>query len=339
MIKNSREIEAKPEGIPGDPNNPGDPIRYHMPYRMPCFQNPNCVGLQGDENCTDAYCWTQPWVNQTNKDGKAIAYFGTGSHGGDNFSFRASGYWDGEKTDCLKVARNEIFTVKRKMFVEYRYMDSQTNKDRWKNCDTCKNFCAGSHGFKTGGKLIGENYHIIADTQKLKKHLQGVFDDCFIEIDLRYTGSAGYNHAIANGENMGFNLGQKDTIYLAGVDHLEDNFWPACCNNYTGGLSVSSYSNPNHFSYVARGNFKDSKLNDFRLYFNINDVDVTNIDENCLLSASHELGHSIGSLADVQNPGANDYGLMVYGKFRHYFHSSNILFLRSQISYWDQSRY
>jgi hypothetical protein len=346
MIKNSSEIEAKPEGIPGDP------IRYHMPDRMPCFQNPNCVGLQGDENCTDAYCWTQPWVNQTNKDGKAIAYFGTGSHGGDNFSFRASGYWDGEKTDCLKVARNEIFTVKRKMFIEYRIIQSQTDRFRWKNCSFCR-ACPWTCGFvdrfgeERYGKYIGE-YKIHPSTEKLLSHIQGVFDDCFIELYFTDSNapveSSYYNHVtygLSEGEHMGFSLNPLDTVLLAGVDHVAC-ITNAHCMTGCGGFCIQSqYLSPDweQFAYIARGNAEDSSINDYLLYERINRSFVYDIDQISLLDCSHELAHAIGDLEDDDDRQGDDYGLMVYDNYRYFLNSSNILLMRSLIYPWDYSDY
>ncbi|MFH1515920.1 MAG: hypothetical protein ABIG42_10730, partial [bacterium] len=104
-----------------------DPIRTHTPD-PPCFWN--CTPPPG-EYCLDQICQKgRMTCLKTNKHGKYGVYFDTKSFGGDNFQFRAyaPGYYVATTSDCLESVANTKFTVWRKIYVDYAWMDDRNGQ-------------------------------------------------------------------------------------------------------------------------------------------------------------------------------------------------------------------
>jgi len=301
-------------GVPAD-----DPIRKHPPGPKPCFYNcmlpisdPPCI-------CTNPQCVAPYATLKTNIFGKAAIFFATGGHGGDNFKFKAFFVKkDGSKI-CNEIV-SETFTVWRRITVDYAWMRVRTKYPR----DWCQ---------YNGDDQLEHIYdHEIGEGgDRIFQHLQGVYDDCFLEIvkgteymnqnyQLSMDGSDGPNYWIYP---IWWEPAQKDTVLLIGVDQILnqclskiDSSGDEVPSGPFGYTPVENTAEKNYWCYTAVGFISDWVENKLRR--KIDDIDYDTYYYPSMNSAAHELLHDIrqkgNDIHDGVNPNDIPYGLMCPGE-------------------------
>jgi hypothetical protein len=322
-----------------------DPIRDHFPDVRPCFENPACTGLPEGVYCLDYYCWPHLTPLDTLKSGKVGVYFNTGSHGGDDFKFVASGNLKGKPAPCLKSQPPYKFVVWRRMeYIDYWMNHRNNSLFEYLVLVLCE-----YQRFEYNGNFK------VSDSGRLLEHLQGVFDDAFIEIMSNVeVGETEYSLGICDEESarfygnvkLGFDGSLPDLVAICGIDHAHNSSsgGDCYCINSVGGMTVVDCDPVlrDFFSYVAIGRLNDIRLNQDRDLLFLDGKWTKSIEEVSLNYAAHELTHNIYQQGFTCTPSLDNlctYGLMNYIDSRSYLHSSDILRLRSTLGAFDTSEY
>lgn len=317
----------------------GDPIRDHIPDKRPCWQNTNCIGLTEPENCLDDYCTPGSITKSTNRNGRTAIYFDTKSHGGDNFRFKVSGVLPNSyiANDCLKKKESAIFTLWRKMYVEYSWMGQRT----------------GPPPTGCGGQIeYDEEHKICEDKMILENHLKGVFDDAFIDVSvpteqddteyaywLNSSGILTWSY-VGYGDSKLLFSKLPDRVSLCGVDHVEGP-----CENPFFGMTTCSFliSAKQFYAYVAVGNINDKFLNNPGIFRQIDRHPEDDIEANNKNTAAHEIVHNFYDkwprCGTFSLDNAQTHGLMSNRDRRSYMHYKNIILLRDSLNIFDSSSY
>jgi hypothetical protein len=309
-------------------------VALYAPQKRPCFANPDCVEGGDLEACLDDYCSPGELSPKTNKKGKFETYFNTMSHGGDNFSFKASGYFYSKKKPCIQTISNKIFTVWREITVDYAYMEM---KDTYIPC----------YFLTVPPKRIKDyvGQYTISDWLP---YVQGVFDDGFMEIKPgRQFGDTEYKTKITDyygypvPENrISFQPAPKDTILLLGVDHVQN----VCMNNILGRMVLTTREDKFYYSYVAVGNIGDILKNGgYEEVDKIPYQDEKYLNFICKREAAHEIMHSLyGEIGLGCGPAFDNGkpGLMSYKDKRQYLCYEHIIqCIRDNNVIFDQAEY
>jgi len=330
-------------GVPAD-----DPIRKHPPGPKPCFYN--CMLPISDPPCmcTNPQCVAPYATLKTNIFGKAAIFFATGGHGGDNFNFKAYFVSKDGLRICNEV-ESETFTVWRRMYVDYAWMrdrNGQYDFSCYYNGDRQEEF-TGDHEIAYGDF----------------SYIEGVFDDCFIEIEkadeyenrpyyLALDGQDGRPECLEYMKSWVDDVPPNDTILLIGIDHLE----PTCLIYYENnemkmswkiGFAVTSAGfNKDFRCWTCVGLINDYLLQETPIPQIIDGKEVFSENVISLRTAAHESNHSL-----LQSDSHNwPYGLMSENNWvfingervpgrRQYLYSSNIMLLRHLLNYFDQNDY
>jgi hypothetical protein len=274
-------------------NNPAiplwDPIKafHHIPS-VPCFENPNCTGLPDVQGCFDYYCDEGETTLHTNLLGKAGVYLNTMGHGGDNFKIKASTthYYEEDDT-CLSFTSDKIFTVWRKIAVDFGYMHQRLLPNVFCN--------PGYNDFNGEFRIIMNNVNWV----------KGAYDDAFIEIvNGRDLGPNQYYVYVPDGDDYTslhdyadnatpFHQPDYDVIELIGCDHG----YEACAYGLHGEtVEVPEPPHKHWHALVFVGNIYDCLKNkapvsqaDYRFYI---DRKFRNNFSQCLgICATHEILH------------------------------------------------
>jgi hypothetical protein len=298
-----------------------DPIRaFHHHPDIPCFEKPACSGLPLEEFCEDYFCSKGQIIISTNILGKAAVYLNTYGHGGDNFKIKACGYYDGDKADCLTALRDEIFTLWRKITVDFAWMEPRNEPNT--NCGTDYKDYNDYRNYK-----VNENMTIWID---------GAYDDAFIEIVRgRDLGPNDYYMYFPNlhyyADNMTtFHEPDYDTIELLGCDH-DDEF----CASGLQGQTVELIEPPEmHWhSFVFVGNIFDCLHNRWPKYpanysFFIDGSYQDNLSYISGVVATHEILHLLTN-CNNEIHAETFYGVNRAGMDqRSYMHHNHIMGLR-----------
>jgi len=327
-----------------DPINDG-----HVP-QIPCFWTFYCPpGFM----CEDSECLKTGIVPlKTNIFGKAATYFETQGHGGDNFKFKAYTISDVCEKECLLSEPEDVFTVWRRMTVDYAWMADRNGRypvnDQGEGL--CKNPAGAIQPEHEGDHQIGSG-----DFNMYK----GVFDDCFLEIEEGgENGNLPYELVLNGGydppddkttyDYASWWYPERDEVLMLGIDHLNYK----CVNIKYGDTTCGSMSEREFYSYVAVGNRDDVYMVggydfiDGKTYGYDPLHDSSSLAIPCLNTAAHELTHNI---IRIGNPYHEiPYGLMYAGDApfvsldgeddkvpgrRFYLHSIHIMDFRASIPF------
>jgi hypothetical protein len=310
-----------------------DPIRKHRPEASPCFDNCN---VPPGYLCTNPGCNSTVFPLTTNIYGKAAVYFNTQSHGGDNFKFKAYTMNQGKCTEpCLESGVSRTFTVWRKIYVDYAWMQARTKYPN-PNCEI-----KGKPQHESEGIYDFDIYSDAFD------YFNGVFGDSFVEIEKYYefTNQDYYLALDGSDRNMTYSdylkpifEGSANKVMLVGVDHITNQ----CIAGYGEYGRAEQFDINDRRNFVAVGLYVDIFAYDSPEEW-IYDRFIDGImDHNPLYpifnTASHELGHSLLR----QTSESSYYGLMTPGDVDHviiagvekparrsYFHGRDIMKLRN----------
>ena len=285
-------------------------------------------------------------TKSTNKDGRAAIYFDTKSHGGDNFRFKVSGISPGSNipNDCMEDKAPGIFTLWRKIYLDYAFMEDRGNTYPEEDCygtpyETVQKEFRGVH------KIDNVAFDMVI----------GAFDDAFIEVvksenpyqpDLPYwlylrSDILHFNDLVVYGDYTDFRPDPPlDTILLIGVDHFDDECYDLTPPGwYTNGAGTAHWSiNPQDaiYCFVGVGVTYDAVIGNGKIIITKEDKKGTPYSKIIGYTATHELGHCLmQSLAHEEF----DYGVMNYDDRRSYFHSGHLIFLREGSTKFDQAIY
>jgi len=320
-----------------------DPIRTHTPD-VPCFWN--CVAPPG-KYCVNQNCQEGEMTQlDTNIHGKFGLYFDTKSHGGDNFQFRASNGYSPMLglENCLVSEPPEIFTVWRKIYVDYAWMDDRNGEY------TDDYPCVVKDG---NDKIL---FEITEDNKELIEYngyhhinygnfgkIVGVFDDSFIEIvkqrhfedtDYRLSLPDIYITLLLYGDGQtGWRPPPKDSVFMFGVDHLEYD-----CPGGASGMALHPHylnNTDDYYNFVSVGSTYD--YDNAGLAQTLDTLPTNTIEDYILMTSSHEITHSLTELMDRFFVQRFEYGIMIPTDRRSYHNEGTIVILRSSLPDFDKS--
>ena len=315
-----------------------DPIRRLDSPSTPCFWNCTAPSTPG-VYCTNLRCYGGLIPYSTNINGKFAVYFATMSHGGDNFKFRASGYnpFMMGLTDCVVGGPSQTFTVWRKIYLDYVWMEDRNNQ--YPSCTV-----------NTSDEYKGVHHINNANFNRIKN----IYDDCFIEIEPSpnpYPNSYyqfavdWYLELLYYGDSTGFRPSPPDHVMLLGVDHV-NHVVPDLCGGLLG-LSFPYYWfygtdwEKAYYNYCAVGYIQDIHIPGGSIY--LDRIWQSNAQKHILTLSAHELGHCLASKGYFTMDNKKPYGLMNWCgpeyDNRSYFHEEHIIDLRSGLPHFDSNDY